>query len=72
MKRTSRKRACRPQTAPPSVDVLRRYIEALADDHQREFQAELAGKAPHWEYLVGLHLRLAELEHMETAAGEFL
>ena len=29
-------------------------------------------KAPYWVYLIGLHLRMVELEHLEEAVQELL
>jgi len=52
--------------------VIRRYMAALADNHQQEFQTELQSAAPYWEYMLTVHLRLVELEHLEAAAEELL
>ncbi len=71
MKRTRSKRPA-PQVAEPTPDQLRQYIQLMAEEHQQAWHEELMEKAPYWVYLIGLHLRMVELEHMETAVGEFL
>lgn len=68
MKRASRK--SRP--APVTVDVVRRYMQAMADQHHQQWAAELRGSAPYWELMVAIHLRLVELEHLEAAIQELL
>jgi hypothetical protein len=47
-------------------------MAALADNHHQDFQIELNSTAPYWEYLLAVHLRLVELEHLETASLELL
>ena len=71
MKRTRRKRLG-PSVTEPTPDQLRQYMQVMADEHQQAWQEELMEKAPYWVYLIGLHLRMVELEHMETAVQEFL
>lgn len=68
MKRASRKSG----RTPATVDVIRRYMQAMADHDQQEWLVELMGPAPYWEYMVALHLRLTELEHLEAAVKELL
>lgn len=68
MKR-SRKKTFAP---PPTPEQLQQFVERMADEHQIAWQSELLGNAPYWEYLLGLHLRLVELEHMGTAVEELL
>jgi hypothetical protein len=67
---------CRKKTSPrkvePTPDLMRRYMQALAEEHQEAWHAELMSAAPHWTYLLGLHLRLIELENLETGAEELL
>jgi hypothetical protein len=64
---------CRKQPASgktePTADQIISYMQALAD---AAWGAELTSSAPHWVYLIGLHLRLIELEHVEEAAQELL
>lgn len=71
MKHTSRRRSSKPKPEP-APDVMRRYIETMVTDHQQEWQRELMDEAPHFEYLLGIHLRLVELEHLEGAVQELL
>jgi len=71
VKRTSRK-PCRTRKNDPSPDQIRHYMECMADEHQLAWHTELLSSAPHWVYLLGLHLRMCELEHLEPAAGELL
>ena len=69
MKRASRRT---PPSQPVSADVLRSFIHATTDEHQRAWQAELTGDTPFWIHLLGLHLRLVELERLEEGVGELL
>ena len=55
---------------PASVDQIRQYIQCLIADHEQEWTRELHTERPEWIYLLGLHLRLAELEHLEPAGQE--
>ena len=71
MKRMPRKRVA-PRLAGPTPDQIRGYIQVMAEEHQQAWHAELMGAAPYWVYLMALHLRLVELDHMEEAAQEFL
>ena len=57
---------------PVSLDQMRNYLEALMADHQEAWSRELHTQRPEWIYLLALHLRLAELEHLETAGKELL
>ena len=70
MKRGRKQAAAR--KTEPTPDQIRGYMQALAEEHQQAWQAELTSSQPHWVYLIGLHLRLVELEHVEEAAQEFL
>ena len=67
---------CRKQPASrktePSADQIRRYLQCAAEEHQHAWHEELMSSAPHWVYLIALHLRLAELDHLEEAAEDFL
>lgn len=48
-------------------------MEKTADQHQQDWHEELTGAAPpHWVYLLALHLRMIELDHLTTAAEELL
>jgi hypothetical protein len=70
MKRCTKRLASR--KPEPTPDQVRQYMQALAEEHYQAWHAELTTSAPHWVYLIGLHLRLVELEHLEEAAAEFL
>ncbi len=56
----------------PTADQIRQYMQAMADQHQEAWHKELTSSAPEWIYLLALHLRMAELEHLDEAAVEFL
>ena len=73
MRRASRTRtrACR-QKPNPTADQIRQYMQRLAEEHDEAWHGELMTAAPHWIYLINLHLRMVELEHMEAAVQEFL
>ena len=70
MKSTRRKRLAR--SAEPTPDQIRHYMQKLAEQHYQDWQLELTTEAPHWVYLIAIHLRLIELENMESAVQEFL
>ncbi len=63
------KRALRSRSEP---DEIRGYIRQLYDHHQREWHRRLLAAAPEWSFLLALHLRLIELERMESAVEELL
>jgi hypothetical protein len=69
MKRASGKKSARIKT-PPTADQLQNFIHAMRVEHEVEFTEELHSRAPHWEYLLALHLRLSELEHLVPAVGD--
>jgi len=69
MKRASSKKSARIKT-PPTADQLQNFINAMRVEHQLEFTEELHSRAPHWEYLLALHLRITELEHLVPAVGD--
>jgi hypothetical protein len=62
----------RPFRRHPHPDQIRQYIGCMITDHEKAWSEELHSQHPEWIYLLGLHLRLAELEHLEPAAQEFL
>ena len=72
MKKNSRKPLNSTGKTPPTPDQIRQYIECSADEHQFAWHDELLSKAPHWVYLIGLHLRLVELDHLDAAVKERL
>lgn len=68
MRRAARKKSARLKT-PPTADQLQNFIHAMRVEHELQFTQELHSRAPHWEYLLALHLRLTELEHLVPAIG---
>ena len=67
-----RRKSPAPSKTEPTPDHIRHYMQALAEEHQAAWHAELTSAAPHGVYLIGLHLRLIELDHVEEAAQELL
>ena len=72
MKRVSRKRSSSKEKTESRPDQIRAHIEFLLDEHTGAWQSELFSDAPRWPVVLGLHLRLSELEHLEQGAGELL
>ena len=70
MKRTRKRSAPRP--AEPTPDQIRCYMQRMVEEHQQAWQQELTSAAPYWIYLIGLHLRMVELDHLEEAVQELL
>ena len=70
MKRCNKQPASR--KPEPTADQIRRHMQCMANEHHEAWHAELTSSQPHWVYLIGLHLRLVELEHLEEAVQEFL
>ena len=70
MKRACRKRS--KQKTEPTCDQILAHVDFLIDEHLGAWQSEIFSDAPRWPVLLGLHLRLAELEHLEDAAQELL
>lgn len=70
MKRASRK--CRNQNLQLPPAGMREYLDFLIADHTMAWEVEVTSPSPRWQVVLGLHLRLAELEHLEEAAGELL
>ncbi len=66
IKQTTAKTPC------PTPDEFQAYLEKFYDQHQKEFCDELLEPAPEWIYLLGLHLRLVEMEHLVPAVEELL
>lgn len=71
MRRPSRKKSARTKTEP-TADQLQKYIAAMHMDHALQFGHELHSAAPHWEYLLALHVRMTELEHLAPGVEELL
>lgn len=71
MRRNRSKRTTTPASEPTFED-LSQYVQQMANEHQKAWRRELMGKAPCWECLIAMHLRMVELEHLESAVQEFL
>jgi hypothetical protein len=54
----------------PTPRQIRGYLEALQHEHQFAYQEELLSDSPQWVVMLGLHLRLVELEHLEAGLQE--
>jgi len=71
-----RHRISKPSTpkpdAPTSVEEILAFGEFIGGVHQEAWQRELHSALPNWTLLLGLHLRLVELENMESAVQELL
>ncbi|MGO8796699.1 MAG: hypothetical protein ACLQLC_17890 [Candidatus Sulfotelmatobacter sp.] len=70
--RSSRKRPASLPLDPTPGDEIRGFVHKLADQHQQDWCRELQETAPQWARLLALHLRLIELENMESALREFV
>jgi hypothetical protein len=57
---------------PPTIEELRASFEAMADGYQDLWVEEVLSDAPRWGQVLGLHLRICELEHLEEAGLELL
>ena len=55
-----------------TCDELLNFARLMADQYQEEWHRELLEDKPEWTYLMGLHLRLVELEQLEPAVKELL
>ena len=62
----------RRRSAPPTIEELQANFEALADGYQDLWIEEVLSDAPRWGHVLGLHLRICELEHLEEAGLELL
>jgi hypothetical protein len=70
-RRTSKPSAPKPD-APASVEEIRAFGQFIGGVHQEAWQRELNSAQPDWTLLLGLHLRLVELENLESAVQELL
>ena len=71
MKR-SRKRCMNRHIGESTPGQILAHVDFLIDEHLGAWQSEVFSDAPRWPVLLGLHLRLVELEHLESGAGELL
>jgi hypothetical protein len=69
MKPASRKPSERRRPTPRQI---RGYLEALQHEHQFAWQDELLSNGPQWVVMLGLHLRLVELERLAEGMQELL
>lgn len=68
MKNTSGRR----RRQPPTIEELRASFDEIMDQVQDYWQEEVLSDAPCWGLVLGLHLRLCELEHLQEAGLELL
>ena len=68
MKRASRKRA-EEQLTP---EQFREYVKDLQCEHQAAWQEQAFSDGPQWIVMLGLHLRLVELERLADSMEELL
>jgi hypothetical protein len=68
MKRASRKRA--PQQLSP--ERFREYVQELQREHQAAWNEQAFSDGPQWIVMLGLHLRLVELERLADSLEELL
>ena len=68
MKRSSRKRA-QEQLSP---EQFREYVNELQSEHQTAWQEQAFSNGPQWIVMLGLHLRLVELERLADGLKELL
>jgi hypothetical protein len=66
------KKKVRRRPAPTTIEQLRANFEAMADDYQDLWIEEVLSDAPRWGHVLGLHLRICELERLEEAGWELL
>ena len=56
----------------PSPRQIRDYLEVLQHEHHLAYNVELLSDDPQWIMLLGLHLRMVELEQLEAGMQELL
>jgi len=62
-----------PKANPPaSIEEILAFGWFISKIHQEEWQREIQSAAPDWTLALSLHLRLVELEHMQSAVAELL
>ena len=66
------KKKVRRRPARQTIDEMRADFEAMADGYQDLWIEEVLSDAPRWGHLLGLHLRICELDHLEEAGMELL
>ena len=68
MKGSSRKRA-QEQLSP---EQFREYVNELQSEHQAAWHEQAFSDGPQWIVMLGLHLRLVELERLADSMEELL
>jgi hypothetical protein len=69
---TMKKKTMRHRPASRTIEEIRANFEAMADGYQDLWIEEVLSDAPRWGHVLGLHLRICELEHLEEAGLELL
>jgi hypothetical protein len=67
-----KKKTVRRRTAPQTIEELRANFEEMANGYNEYWLAEVLSDRPRWGYVLGLHLRICEIEHIEEVGGELL
>lgn len=55
-----------------SIEELRASFEQMASGYNECWLSEVLSDTPRWGHVLGLHLRLSEIEHLEEAGLELL
>lgn len=58
--------------SPPMIEDIRASFEEIMNACQERWQEEVMSDAPRWGHVLGVHIRLCELERLEAAAEELL
>jgi hypothetical protein len=67
-----KKKTARRPAAPRTIEEVRAKFEDMANGYNECWLAEVLSDQPRWGYVLGLHLRLCEIQHLEEAGGELL
>jgi len=54
----------------PTQDQILRYMQCMMDEHQMVWHTTLVSSQPRWRYLLNMHMRMVELEHMQRCLEE--
>ena len=57
---------------PSSIEELRAKFEMMADTLHDLWAEEVLSDSPRWGHVLGLHLQISEIEHLEEAGWELL
>ena len=58
--------------APPTIEELRARFENMADALHDFWIEEVLSDQPRWGHVLGLHLQICEIEHLERTGRELL